>query len=478
MPSHSYTTNNMRKFLIIFSCVAVTLAARSQEATKEISAEPFTRIEIGNNAKVILHKSENHKVILTGDPDVIEKISVDVNENELDIDGKGKIRADIYLASLSGLDISGAAAVSSDDVFSSNELEIDVSGAGSITLNVQADKIISGISGAGAIKLQGTARELMVDISGTGSMNALGLQVSNCTADISGAGSCKVDVRDTLIIDISGTGAVEYKTPPAVINKDVTGFGKANGEISAGGENGSNDEDTVRINIGRSRVVIISDNKVKKKKKKEEIHTHWGGVQLGLHGYVNNEGTVNSVDGFDFLELKDEKSVTINLNLLKHDFHLIKNRLMFVVGLGLSMNDLRFRENARLTAGAPFIQAVDDTVAEFKKNKLTMTFLTAPLMFEVSTSDNVKRAFHFGAGIVLAYRLGSHTKIVYEEGDKKKKDKTYDDFNLNPFRADAVVNLGHRNFNVFFNYSLTELFKPDEGPAVNTFAAGISLVTW
>lgn len=96
-------------------------------------------------------------------------------------------------------------------------------------------------------------------------------------------------------------------------------------------------------------------------------------------------------------------------------------------------------------------------------------------MFEYFTSRDKKRAFHVGAGALLGLRIGSHTKQKYELDGKTYKPKTYDDFNLNPFRYGFRVAVGYGGFNLFADYYASTLFKESKGPSLYPVAVGITL---
>jgi len=123
-----------------------------------------------------------------------------------------------------------------------------------------------------------------------------------------------------------------------------------------------------------------------------------------------------------------------------------------------------------------------------RKNKLTVSYATVPVLLTFNSSSNLKKAFHITTGLLFSYKLGSHTKKVYNKDDKKEKDKTFDDFNIDPFRYDATIRIGYSydatirigysDFTVFANYALSELFKSGKGPELHPWTIGISLLPW
>jgi len=120
---------------------------------------------------------------------------------------------------------------------------------------------------------------------------------------------------------------------------------------------------------------------------------------------------------------------------------------------------------------------------DYKKNKLTTCFLNVPLIFEFQThkfdqEGEMNKNFHFGVGGTFGYRIGSHTKQVYEINGKTYKPKVYDQFHLSPFRYGLTARVGWGFINLFANYSLSNLFEKNEGPEMYPLMVGVSIVNW
>ena len=113
-----------------------------------------------------------------------------------------------------------------------------------------------------------------------------------------------------------------------------------------------------------------------------------------------------------------------------------------------------------------------------KKNKLVASYLTVPLLLEFNTSQNADKTVHLAVGVIGGLRIGSHLKLVKEEGNRESKSKVFDDFNLNPFRYDATVRLGYRNFTVFGSYNMAGLFKDNKGPELYPVTVGLRVIGW
>jgi hypothetical protein len=153
-------------------------------------------------------------------------------------------------------------------------------------------------------------------------------------------------------------------------------------------------------------------------------------------------------------------------------------------GMGLSWYNFKFQhDNTVLTpeeTGVSF--TFDERDFDFRKSKLTATYVQASLIPVLDFGDHGRKArfwdgyddnaFRIGFGPYLGYRISSHTKVVYED-DGRERDKDRDGFYLNNLRYGARLQLGYRSTDLFFNYDLNELFQDNKGPKLNAFSFGV-----
>ncbi len=154
-------------------------------------------------------------------------------------------------------------------------------------------------------------------------------------------------------------------------------------------------------------------------------------------------------------------------------------------GVGMSWYTFKFeKDNIIIQKDDNGIQFIEDvtTTRNYEKSKLNASYITASIVPVIDFSgssdksrlwDNDSHAFRFGIGPYIAYRVGSHSKVVYEEDGDKEKDKDNDSFYLNNFRYGARLQIGFRSTDLFFNYDINELFTPGKAPKLNAFSFGI-----
>ncbi|MBK9055838.1 MAG: DUF2807 domain-containing protein [Chloroflexi bacterium] len=105
---------------------------------------------------------------------------------------------------------------------------LELSGAGDVEmLHLDGESWSVNLSGAGNITVSGQVDTQTIVISGAGSYNAEDLSSQNASVEHSGAGMAVVQVSDTLDVNISGLGSVEYIGDPAV-TQEITGLGTVN----------------------------------------------------------------------------------------------------------------------------------------------------------------------------------------------------------------------------------------------------------
>lgn len=209
-------------------------ASGNQAGSKPISTTAATyQIDCQAPVSMVLRQGSEVGYELKGDERRIARLEVKQVDNKFIIKEKsgwfgridgGKCEVIITVPDLSSLEISGAGALRTDGIFvQQSAMDIEVSGAASVKLELDAPALRVDASGASSILLSGRVHDLMVDMSGAGKISALDMQAQTAAIESSGAGSVAVWAEQRLSIDASGVGSVRYKGNPELI-KDVSGM--------------------------------------------------------------------------------------------------------------------------------------------------------------------------------------------------------------------------------------------------------------
>jgi len=513
--------------VIIFGlnpATAVTTGNKTAAVKTEIREVPaFTGVDAGGAFNVYITKGEPIELKVETDEEFLEKITTEVSNNILSIKSKGmrnpsKLNIYITMPALSYLNASGASSFKCEGVFEADELVLEASGAANVNLAMSVKNLKSNISGAADVKLSGRAVEHTSEVSGAGSLKAFDLESENLTIGVSGAGDARVDVKGTANVNKSGAGSIRYKNKPeteTTKGRSAQDYkdGSMKGLVNVGGDSvvvdlgkikikRDDEEGMSTIKMGRHKMIVDDDGNVRFKREKmtNYFKGHWGGFDLSFNGYLNKDGNMDFTGAESYLDLYMPKSIGVHLNIYEQNVKISPSgNFGFITGLGLEWNNYRFNKGVYLDEQSDNLKGYIMDGIKIEKNKLVVSYLTLPLLFEVQRKgDNKLGDFHFAAGALLGVRLGAHTKVVFAEQQKdytlidpetgtvwktltsprEDTEKVYDDFKLNPFKADAMVRVGWGYINLFGTYSMTGLFRSNRGPELTPFAVGITLVGW
>jgi hypothetical protein len=242
--------------------------------------------------------------------------------------------------------------------------------------------------------------------------------------------------------------------------------------------------DSTRIRVGNKEISIVENNN------KADIHIgrvkdhnghgyekfrgHWTGLELGLNNFFDEDMTLSREGDASFMDLNTGRSTAVNLNFAQFSLGFGSSYIGIVTGLGIEFNNYFFDNNIT-------IAEIDDQVVEvpldgenLSKSKLTTTFLRVPVLLEGQFPHTSRgRRLFISAGIVGGFKLGSHTKVVFDS-DGKDKSKDKDDFNINPFRYGLTARLGYGCIAVYSDYYFTPMFVSGKGPALHPFNVGMA----
>ena len=517
------TLNKTLSVGIVLALVAllphITLAQDHNITLQERNVAPFTGIQVGGAFTIILSQGDPQVVKVETDENLQSHVITEVNNGELRITGKsmnnpGKLNVYVTVKQLHSLNVSGAASVKGENKLTSDHLSIETSGAAKATLEIETTKLDTEVSGASDLKLSGSASAHTSELSGAGQLKALDLITSSSTMDISGAAEGHITAKDEINADISGAGKLTYYDEPAVkhINKSGNYEIKLQGlkdlqelkiiegldELRDLDVETRTNGDTVKVMIGnKKRIVIISgdsteislgnskltvdDNgKVKfHRNRKNNFNGHWCGFDLGVNGFLTPNNDFNYEPRYVGLDLRMEKSINVKLNFFEQNFTLVRNHLGMVTGLGWEYNNYRFADNVVLNEtdnGVLNVYKDNDQTRNYSKSKLVVNYLNVPLMLEFQTNKFSKpNSFHISAGMLVGLKIGSHSKMVYNSGNKQKERNFT---SLNPLKYNATLRIGWGLINLYADYSIGTMFKKDKGPELYPFAMGITLGNW
>lgn len=226
-------------------------------------------------------------------------------------------------------------------------------------------------------------------------------------------------------------------------------------------------------NKGKRKVDNDEDDEGEKHKKKK-FRPHYAGFEIGLNNFLNADNTLHTGT---FMNLNTAKSWNYNLNFLEYGIGLGTSYVGLVTGMGVEWSNYVFDgNNSILEEDGDIFERPAPVYNGVTKSKLAMTYLNAPLLLEFQIPAGKKRV-HISAGVTGGVKIGSRTKIKYQDGGRQKEVRK-DDFSLAPFRYGATVRVGYRAINLFANYYFSPLFGETATPELYPFSVGLNLVSF
>jgi hypothetical protein len=236
--------------------------------------------------------------------------------------------------------------------------------------------------------------------------------------------------------------------------------------------------------------------------KKGKFNGHWAGIDFGWNGYATKDFNMDFGPGNEYLNMNTARSLMINLNPFELNVNIAGNKFGFTSGLGFSLQNYYFSGSYTLIGDSATLVAyntIDDKGSNvgMKVNKLFVSYITLPLLFEYQTNPGHRmNSFHVAVGVIGGLRLQTYQKqrlyqwmdTYYLADDKGNKVATFyadnavirnhDPYHMNPFKLDASIRVGWSYLNLFATYSLTPMYQKNKGPEVYPWTVGITLVGW
>jgi hypothetical protein len=264
-------------------------------------------------------------------------------------------------------------------------------------------------------------------------------------------------------------------------------------------------EDTIRIggmiilkkgeSDEKKRVTVTVGNR-KARKAHANISTSSFIFDIGLSNWTDKTNYASATANGDIvnkpglpdlsandLKLKTIKSVNINIWFFMQRLNLVKHYVNLKYGLGLELNNYRFKNNISFNEGGmnpynptqhvshPFI--FRDSVS-FSKNKLAADYVTVPLMLNFRTNpDYSDKGLSLSVGISMGYLYSSRNK---QKSESRGKEKNREDYDLEKWKFSYIGELGLGPVRLYGSYSPKSIFKNELN--FTPYNIGIRLSNW
>jgi hypothetical protein len=212
------------------------------------------------------------------------------------------------------------------------------------------------------------------------------------------------------------------------------------------------------------------------------ISTNWLIVDLGFTNYTDKTDYASATaqafapgGNKDWFNLKNNKSVDVNIWLFMQRLNVVKHVVNLKYGLGIELNNYRYQDNIKYqtnpTTQSTFV--IQDTIS-YSKNKLAADYVTVPLMINFNFTPTLREGFGISVGISAGYLYSSRQKTISSLYGKKK---TFDDFDLNPWKLSWIAEAQLGPVILYGSLATKSMFN-GQGPDQTPYTFGIRLSKW
>ncbi len=221
----------MKKTLstLILALVALNVTAQEKNIKK---LEKFTRVKVYDRIFVALVKSNENKIVITGD-----------DQDEVNISNKGgllKIRMEFddfmdgdeveatlyYTETLTLIDANENAKIKSDETIKGDRVEIKAQEGGQINLKVTLEELYAKSISGGEVTLIGTAKVQEVMVNTGGKIYNKDLSTAETTVVVNAGGRADVKASEKVKAKVRAGGSIYIYGSPENVDRDKVFGGK------------------------------------------------------------------------------------------------------------------------------------------------------------------------------------------------------------------------------------------------------------
>ena len=214
--------------IAVITSLLLPIAVCGPMRTQTYDYTDFNRVEVGYAFRVKITRSDTYSISITAPENVFSVVQVSKVGDTLKVGLAQPVpimraEAEITMPDLRALNLSGATKGTVTGFSSSNDVDLDLSGASGLAGDIQAGDAVVRLSGASKAELEGSAEDIDINVSGASSINLSRFQVTNARVILSGASNGIINLNGRLDADLSGASKLSYIGEPTM------------GDISASG---------------------------------------------------------------------------------------------------------------------------------------------------------------------------------------------------------------------------------------------------
>lgn len=216
---------------LLTGCAAHAITGEGPMKSTEYPLENVRSVSIEVPADVRLFQSDEERLVVHAQDNVLDVLVIDINRRSLDIDTvRGtdlrwgtELRFDVYVRDLDKLSFAGSVDFETDG-FQTENLDVSISGSGDGELyNLDIGNLSFSSSGSSELEMSGEVDTLRIDSSGSSDVDAVELRARVVELDSSGSSDVRVWAVERILIDASGSTDLRYRGQPVIDQQSISG---------------------------------------------------------------------------------------------------------------------------------------------------------------------------------------------------------------------------------------------------------------
>jgi len=199
--------------------------------TETVDVDGFTGVHASSGIDVNISQGDFY-VEVEADENLHEVIIVELDGNMLRIDSEQNIYkakskvVNVILPELTDIKISSAGDITAMTGFDCQDVDIDISSAGDLDIELDAKDVKVSISSSGDCDISGTAVSLDARLSSAGDLDAAELIADFVDVSVSSAGDASVYANEEIKMSASSAGNIYYHGDAEVLKSHTSSAGK------------------------------------------------------------------------------------------------------------------------------------------------------------------------------------------------------------------------------------------------------------
>lgn len=219
--------------LLFAACTPKCIEDSGVHGSKNLSLKPYDELEVSGPIKVLLLQDSSYQLKIEADSNILALVKADVSGSTLTLKldaekycGTDSITVTAGIGDLKKIAITEAVSLFTSSRINLNDLNIDMTGATVVRLDLNAAKLSIDNDGAADIHLMGQAGLHQLKSKGSIRLEAFDFVTGGYDLDIEGAGKANINVLNDLKVKTTGATEIYYKGNPKNVEEKKSGVSK------------------------------------------------------------------------------------------------------------------------------------------------------------------------------------------------------------------------------------------------------------